>query len=487
MSDLFVTRGKDGTKLKAPGVALAAGGLGAVAIMMARGKYDKELMYQEMPSKEDKLYKRDKLTQWGKAKQTIRDINNTAREGIALGSRERQNQRYTLTDFGSGVRKADFLRILITKGQTIAGKITTNKPVATMSRSGEIIKASSKTADDMVSKAGNILAKTGDEFPIGSKSDIPVPLKKTSGTLSTRKEVIEDLAEEVIKVADDGTFEITRVTLKNSKDGPFNKTTMAVKETGRQVRHGSVSSDVFDEYWLDDLIADKGLRKSDLQYNKIKVHINSIVTYNPTDISWDINHSTMKKLASKITGSNSTMVRNIKPTHAPIRGPENIGGVFKGPMDVKTIPASRTHPVTTAMEYKAQTVTMNSGKEMSQLGVTTNYKRTPKADRVVYLKNTIGRYDPRITTAGSGISVTPTRSTQIFTGINKTPEPPREIIQGPSKAKMGSTSANQATHQLDLMDSRANLSNRLTEAADIQGSRVLKTYNSPPGYNRYPS
>lgn len=94
---------KDTGKVNAAGVALGLGGLGGLSIMLSRGKYDHEEMDRPRETKHDQKYAR-KENNWARVKHSVRDIRNASHEGIALGSQERQANRYRYTDFGSGWR-----------------------------------------------------------------------------------------------------------------------------------------------------------------------------------------------------------------------------------------------------------------------------------------------------------------------------------------------------------------------------------------------
>lgn len=107
VTNLFVSRsvenGQTIIKAKAPAVAMGVGAMGAFAIMLSRGSYDPGEMNRPVMTKHDYKYRRvDKV--WNKIRTRMQDIRQINLEAVGLQSRERQDQRYSMTDFGSGLR-----------------------------------------------------------------------------------------------------------------------------------------------------------------------------------------------------------------------------------------------------------------------------------------------------------------------------------------------------------------------------------------------
>jgi len=115
LSDLFAMRGG---KLPPHAIAAMAGIGGAVLLGVTTGKYDPDKA-PEVPETLDKnkvrnpqRHRRTPGSLW----QRLNDLRSTQDEGIRYGSPTRQQQRYSKTDFGSGMRPRRTLDEMITGG-----------------------------------------------------------------------------------------------------------------------------------------------------------------------------------------------------------------------------------------------------------------------------------------------------------------------------------------------------------------------------------
>jgi hypothetical protein len=151
-SSMVASRGKDGKfKLKPTGWALGAGAFGALGLMLTRGSYDPELAAVPIqnPYTQDKLRYAERTRP--KRQQFVQDMQNAQREGIGLQSQQRQQQRYSKTDFGSPISQGldvtmRVAKRIATNASRVTGKIEqTFEDIATRISSKDTSIASNPT------------------------------------------------------------------------------------------------------------------------------------------------------------------------------------------------------------------------------------------------------------------------------------------------------------------------------------------------------
>jgi len=206
ISEIFVTRGKDeAIKLKAPAIAIGLGGVGAIGIMLSRNSYDPDQMYQPMRNQEQLKYRRDENRK-ARLSQQIHDIRMSGyMEGISLGSRVRQSERYSKTDFGSGYR----LLMLKMNPEDLMGIAKRGKNAIVKSFKGTVQKA--KDVADIKRRVGSEFDYTPVQKPLpttiqGIKKSVSDFMNKLSPNNKKNLNVLENM-----KIRD------ARQTLKRSE------------------------------------------------------------------------------------------------------------------------------------------------------------------------------------------------------------------------------------------------------------------------------
>ena len=234
ISNAFVTRGKDGNPqllLKAPAVMMGAGMLGALTVMLSRGRYNPEEAMQPLPTAKELKYSRAENDKKN-VRRMIADVRNTQLEGMIMGSRDRQKLRYSLTDFGSGWRgilnTATRLTHLVSPTSEISGQMLRRFAITKMGYKvptragakaiakirGQSAKTISRTIDDwMVNVNGRALEGTDRiralRHIVEEARNVDQGMTNTfnlkSGYFKSVKEIAMDLIENgapVVKAAD---------------------------------------------------------------------------------------------------------------------------------------------------------------------------------------------------------------------------------------------------------------------------------------------